>query len=583
MLRFLNRKVQRISAAVLGSFLLYAHCSSAWAIDDPGVAGPLTANSQKYQGSDISLPGFPGPVEVLAKVWYPTKMTTAYPLVIFLHGKHDTCYQGSSSGSAYPCPPGYKSIPSYLGYDYLASSLAANGYIVVSISANGINAKDNSQLVSDGGALARAQLIQDHLDIWRSFNNGGDPFGGRVRGRVDLTRVGTMGHSRGGEGVVKHFLYNASLGSPYGIKAVLPLAPVNFSRSVINGVPLGVLLPYCDGDVSNLQGIHYYDDARYNVASDAAPKHTFLVMGANHNFYNTVWNPDLFPAGGADDWFYPENQGASTDPYCSSFGSGKRLTAKQQLGTARAYIMAFVLAYLGNRTDLLPYLKAQVPPPPSAQTSLIYPSYHPATSQRLDINRLLTSTNLTTNTLGGSVSRSGVLSYTLCGGVSPQPVRCLPSAQDFRREPHVVDPSVSTKRGLSQLKIGWTTPSALYTNAIPNGYGNVSSFTNLQFRAAINFTSPYNVNSLPQDLSVVLTDTSGRLARVRVGAYSPVLSYPPGGGIAPTPKVVLNTVRIPLSAFQALGVNLASISTVKFEFNKTGTGELLISDLAFAK
>ena len=147
--------------------------------------------------------------------------------------------------------------------------------------------------VSDAGALARAQLVQYHLDIWRIFNNGNDPFGGIFRGRVDLTRVGTMGHSRGGEGVVRHFLYNASLGSPYGIKAVLPLAPVNFSRFVINKVPLGVLLPYCDGDVSNLQGIHYYDDARYNVASDAAAKHTFLVMGTNHNFYNTVWTPGL--------------------------------------------------------------------------------------------------------------------------------------------------------------------------------------------------------------------------------------------------------------------------------------------------
>jgi len=581
MLRFLNRKVQRISAAVLGSFLLYAHCSSAWAIDDPGVPGSLAVSSKEYYGSDISLPGFPGPVEVLAKVWHPTTMTTTYPLVIFLHGRHNTCYQGSSSGSAYPCPPGYQSIPSYRGYDYLANSLASNGYIVVSVSANGINAVDNS--TSDGGALGRAQLIQRHLDIWRSFNNGSDPFGGIFRGRVDLTRVGTMGHSRGGEGVVKHFLYNASLGSPYGIKAVLPLAPVNFSRSVINGVPLGVLLPYCDGDVSDLQGVHYYDDARYNAASDPGAKHTFLVMGANHNFYNTVWTPGLFQAGGTDDWF--SQSGASTDPYCGSFGPGKRLTAQQQQGTALAYVKAFFRAYLGNRTDLLPYLKAEVPPPPSAQTSLIYPSYHPAISQRRDINRLLTSTNLTTNTLGGSVSGSGVLSYTLCGGNSPQPVRCLPSAQDFSREPHVVDPRVSTKRGLSQLKIGWTTPSALYTNAIPNGYGNVSTFATLQFRAAINFTSPYNVTSLPQDLSVVLTDTNGRLARVRVGAYSPVLFYPPGSGTTAlyTPKVVLNMVRIPLSAFQALGVNLASISTVKFEFNKTGTGELLFSDLAFAK
>ena len=61
------------------------------------------------------------------------------------------------------------------------------------------------------------------------------------------------------------------------------------------------MLPYCDGDVSDLQGVHFYDDARYNVAGDDSFKHTFLMMGANHNFYNTVWTPGLFQAGATDD------------------------------------------------------------------------------------------------------------------------------------------------------------------------------------------------------------------------------------------------------------------------------------------
>jgi hypothetical protein len=68
----------------------------------------------------------------------------------------------------------------------------------------------------------------------------------------------------------------------------MPLAPVGFNRPVINNVPLAVPLPYCDSDVSDLQGVHFFDDARFNVPSDQAPKHTLLVMGANHNFYNTI-------------------------------------------------------------------------------------------------------------------------------------------------------------------------------------------------------------------------------------------------------------------------------------------------------
>jgi hypothetical protein len=149
---------------------------------------------------------------------------------------------------------------------------------VASIGANGINAQDNS--VADLGMLARAQLIQRHLDIWNTFNTtGGPPFGSAFVGNVDLSKVGTMGHSRGGEGVVRHFILNEDAGSPYGIEAVLPLAPTDFNRSVINEVPLAVLLPYCDGDVADLQGIHFFDDARYSVAGDPTAKHKIVVMG----------------------------------------------------------------------------------------------------------------------------------------------------------------------------------------------------------------------------------------------------------------------------------------------------------------
>ena len=149
--------------------------------------------------------------------------------------------------------------------------------------------------------------------------------------------------------------------------------------------------------------------------------------------------------------------------------------------------------------------------------------------------------------------KSSVLTYTLCGN-PPQPVRCLPSNQPVEREPHV---ATRIRRGLSQRRLAWSTTMASYTNAIPQAYGNVSSFTKLQFRAAINFTSPYNVVSRSQDLSVLLTDASGRSARAQISAYSRALFYPRGSGTSilitkarPVPKVVLNTVSIPLSVFK---------------------------------
>src|SRR5207247_1187995 len=64
-------------------------------------------------------------------------------------------------------------------------------------------------------------------------------------------------------------------------------------------VPHETLLPYCDGDVSDLQGVHFYDDARYSAPGDLTRKHTVYFMGANHNFANTVWTSG-FPGSGDD-------------------------------------------------------------------------------------------------------------------------------------------------------------------------------------------------------------------------------------------------------------------------------------------
>jgi hypothetical protein len=66
---------------------------------------------------------------------------------------------------------------------------------------------------------------------------------------------------------------------------------------------------------------------------------------------------------------------------------------------------------------------------------------------------------------------------------------------------------------------------------------------------------------------------------VRVSDFSGALFFPPGEVLA-VPKVVLNTVRIPLSAFG--GVNLNAVRSVQFTFDERQQGALLITDLAFA-
>jgi hypothetical protein len=398
-----------------------------------------------------------------------------------------------------------------------------------------------------------------------------------------------MGHSRGGEGVVIHFLLNASQGFSFGIEAVFPLAPVNFNRPVINNVPLAILLPYCDGAVFDLQGAHYYDDARYNVAGDTTAKHTILVMGANHNFYNTIWTPGEFPAGTADDWefvasFFPD---AADDPQCG-FNSSNRLTAAQQRDTGKAYFAAFFRSYLKGESQFLPLLTAAAPPPASASTNEIHLAYHAPddSNKRRDVNRLLNSIDLTTNTLGGPVTQNGLNPYDLCGGEAPQPQFCLAVGPDVlglaTNEPHTTPSIRSSKRGLSQLRFAWDTGNAEYQNNLPSGSRNVSEFEALQFRASVNYEDLHNAQGQAQDFTVILTDGEGESSSVRVSQLSRALFFPPGSQQMSivVPRVVQNTVQIPLSSFD--NVNLKDIMSIRFRFNVNTSGALLISDLAFA-
>src|SRR4030095_447622 len=208
----------------------------------------------------------------------------------------------------------------------------------------------------------------------------------------------------------------------------------------------------------------------------------------------------------------------------------------------------------------------------SAQTNNLFVSYHAPANRRLDVNRLLNDTNLTLNTLGGAATQTDLTPYELCGGEAPQPQKCIPEALNAQ-QPHTTPSARSSARGLSQLKTGWNNFTGNYRNDIPPALGNVSGFQAIQFCVSVNFADVRNPAELAQDFRVVLTDASGASSSVRVSDVSGALYFPPGE-VAPVPKVVLNTVRVPLTAFS--GVNLNAVRSVQFAFNERLQGALLI-------
>jgi hypothetical protein len=255
------------------------------------------------------------PTELWARVYRPSDLSDGpFPVVAFLHGNHGTCGTGENprvddkieytyTGS---CPPGYVVTPNHAGYDYLAEPLASWGYIVVSINANrGINGAMG--VPGDSGLnLARGRLILKHLQRWYEWNTtGGAPASLGVEsdgfvGKVDIAHVGIMGHSRGGEGARAAYQQYRDTGSAWqtlipglAVTAIFEIGPVDGQTSrVLNaeGVAWNVLLPMCDGDVSNLQGVRPFDRMLRSVTeTPMTPKSTYTVWGTNHNFYNTEW------------------------------------------------------------------------------------------------------------------------------------------------------------------------------------------------------------------------------------------------------------------------------------------------------
>jgi hypothetical protein len=556
-------------------------------LPDPGSPGPFVVSTAHYSLGTESYhpPDFDAGVEEQGFVHFPANLECGpYPIIFMMHGGHTPCYNpdtGSTSDD-WPCDDDFTSFPNYRGYDYLGQQLASHGFITVSISANGINAN-----ISAGNwNYARAWLFQHHMDLWRDYATVGGPnLGGQFIGHVDLTRVGTLGHSRGGEGAVLQVGINESLGAPYGVGAVFTIGATNSERAVPTGVPLGVLLPYCDGDQDDFPSIAYFDDARYAVPGDPANKHTFLVIGANHDNYNTYWDPDITPVASKDDWV---NDFANNDAFCNEmvFGSG-RLDHDAQRATAVALASAFFRVYLKKERGFLPFLRGDSSPPPSAMTDYIYMGYLPGDEpeSRLDVNRLTEAGNTAVNTLGGTVSHSGLARYALCDPLDPASIEgCL---QNYDASPVQYDGRIPHywEGTPGQLRVAWVRSSGFLENELPPGSRDVSRYRAFQFRAVVDFTDPLNALGQAQDLRVEIEDGAGLVASAVVSDHSPALFYPPSADLpldadTAIPRAVLNTVRVPLSAFEH--VFLTDVRAVRLHFDQTAAGALNLADMAFA-
>ncbi len=198
-----------------------------------------------------------------------------FPLVLIVHGNHGPLQA------------------SYPGYDYLLDLLASHCMIAVSVEEDFLNGHTRGEMDARGIVLLR------HLQLWREWNQ--TP-GNRFFGKVDMSRIGLAGHSRGGEAIVAAHLLNVTDHRPaeplqnfgFNIKALYSIAPVD---GQFDGGPItlrGGADYYCmhgshDGDVFNFGGLKMYNRA-YPVNNPTSNTKGFVfVYGADHGQWNSIW------------------------------------------------------------------------------------------------------------------------------------------------------------------------------------------------------------------------------------------------------------------------------------------------------
>jgi hypothetical protein len=470
---------------------------------------------------------------------------------------------------------------------------------VVSVNANrgvhrGYRAGDADQFF----ILPRGNLVLRHLQKLKEWNDctvspscqTPASLGFDLRSKLDFGNVGLFGHSRGGQGVrAAHSLYRES-GSPWpgriaglSVKGIFEVGPTDFitrrgfagdiieSKFVGDGTNWNILLPMCDSDVFELSGMNAYDRMLLsNVDSPAAQKSTFLVHGANHNFYNTVWN------------FHDKNLDKFGDFRCldhdalfQRFDTG----SADQRETAISAVLAFFRANVGtssnpnyNRTfnpeyeipagvqELTRFERGFTPSPSSAFT---------------------TSFEDFSNSINGDNCSSGSNTCTVGGAPNVSPI--------------ITNITPYHDTSLKVLNVNWTSPGNdkyLQINWRPTGVGaDVSTNQTFDFRISRLPAAP-NVHGAT-NFSIQLVMADGALSNAvklcnyayvdgPVGGFDPVYN-PSNEVIGATAKYrpILQTVRIPLAAFA--GANLSLIRGIRITFNESSVGSVFLANFRFTK
>ncbi|MGW0789330.1 bis(hydroxyethyl) terephthalate hydrolase [Streptomyces sp. NPDC002911] len=234
-----------VAAAAATAGLVTALMPGAQAADNPYERGPAPSNSSIEAGR--------GP--------YATSQATVSSLSVRGFGGGTVYYPTSTSDGTFGAvviSPGFTAYQSSIAW--LGPRLASQGFVVFTIDTN----TTSDQPASRGDQLLAA------LDYLTEDSS--------VRGRVDSSRLGVMGHSMGGGGTLE-----AAKDRP-ALQAAIPLTGWNTDKSWPE-VKTPTLIIGADGDTIAPVGTH--SKPFYNSLPSSLDKAYLELRGASHFTPNT--------------------------------------------------------------------------------------------------------------------------------------------------------------------------------------------------------------------------------------------------------------------------------------------------------
>jgi hypothetical protein len=406
--------------------------------------------------------------------YYPTNIAQlgALPLIVVSHGNgHD-----------------------YRWYDHIGHFMASWGYVVMSHRNNtgpGIEAASTTTLRNTNNFLANLDVIAD----------------GVMAGHVDRRQLVWIGHSRGGEGVVRAYrriLDGDPLGAfyePEDFKLISSIAPVNFLQPNASD----------PGDVN----YHLWTGGSDNDVNGCADCNQCQTFHLHERAQGTRLSISLHGVGHGD---FHDGGG-------SSVAAGPCLVGRETTHQImRGYLLPLVKHFVDGNIPCKDYLWRQweslrpigAPVAPCVVVDLMYQS-NPSSGKSI-LDDFQTNPQRVRSSSGGRVVFSDP---DLAEGPFDDRNNGFGDSSE--------DPmNGMTLAGLNEFSSGivfeWNGQEEFVLFEVPADRGDVSGFEYLSFRAAQSTRHPLTVVAL-EDLtfSVQLVDANGRSGTICIGAY--------GGGI----------------------------------------------------